>query len=320
MPIASSQSDEAKPDLAPVGPIVPHLWFDTEAVEATQFYAEVFPDSGVDHVRQLHDTPSGDVDVVEFHIGDQPFMAMSAGPAVRPNPSISFFLHFDPARDAAASEHLDATWKRLADGGLVRMELGEYPFSSHYGWVEDRYGINWQLMLSDPDGDPRPFVMPSLMFTRDQAGNAEEAIQRYVSLFPNARRGQTARYPAGMEPDHEGTLMYADFQLCGQWFAAMDSAHAHDFAFNEAISLLVECQTQEQMDHLSDALSAHPESEQCGWLKDRFGVSWQITPADLHAAMREGTQEQIDRVTHAFLPMKRLDLAAIRAAYEGAGQ
>lgn len=300
----------------PIGPIIPHLWFDTEAVEAARFYAEVFPDSAVDHVGQIRDTPAGDCDFVQFHVANQPLMAISAGPQFQLNPSISFLVNFDPSTDENAREHLDATWDRLG-GGVVRMELGEYPFAERYGWIEDRFGVNWQLILSDPDGDPRPFVVPSLLFTQDQAGKAEEAIELYTSLFPDSKRGQTARYPAGMEPDEEGTLMFADFQLCGQWFAAMDSAHPHDFAFNEALSLLVECETQDQMDRLSDALSAVPDAEQCGWLKDRFGVSWQITPRDLQTMMREGTQEQIARVTRAFMPMKRLDLATIRAAYEG---
>jgi predicted 3-demethylubiquinone-9 3-methyltransferase (glyoxalase superfamily) len=195
------------------------------------------------------------------------------------------------------------------------MELGEYSFSKRYGWVEDRYGVNWQLILTDAASEPRPSLMPSLMYVGDNAGKAEGAIDFYTSLFPDARRGQTARYPAGMEPDKEGTVMFADFQLAGQWFAAMDSAHVHDFGFSEAVSLLVECTTQEDIDRLWQALSAVPEAEQCGWLKDRYGVSWQITPALLHKMMREGTPEQVDRVTQAFLPMKKLDLAVIQAAY-----
>jgi len=302
---------------ARVGPITPHLWFDKEAVEAAKFYADVFPDAGVDHVGQIRDTPSGDCDIVDFHIGGQPFMAISAGPLFSPNPSISFFVNFDPSRDDAAREHLDAVWTRLADGGVVRMELGEYPFSKHYGWVEDRFGVNWQLILTDPAGDPRPFIVPSLMFVGDNAGKAEEAIGLYTSVFPDALRGQTARYPPGMEPDQEGTLMFADFQLAGQWFAAMDSAHPHDFRFTEGVSLLVACDGQDEMDRLSDALSAVPEAEQCGWLKDRFGVSWQIVPRGFQAMMREGTKEQVDRVTQAFMPMKRLDVAVLEKAYNG---
>lgn len=175
-------------------------------------------------------------------------------------------------------------------------------------------------MLPDPEADPRPFVVPCLMFTGGQAGKAEHAVARYLNHFPDSRRGQPVRFPAGMEPDEEGTLLFADFQLCSQWFVAMDSAREHDFVFNAATSLLVECTTQAQMDCLSDALSTVPEAEQCGWLKDGFGVSWQITPADLQTAMRQGIRAKIGRVTRAFLPMTLLDVAATRAAYEGSGE
>jgi predicted 3-demethylubiquinone-9 3-methyltransferase (glyoxalase superfamily) len=111
--------------------------------------------------------------------------------------------------------------------------------------------------------------------------------------------------------------MFADFMLEGQWFAAMDSAQEHNFAFNEAISLLVECETQEEIDYFWERLSAVPEAEQCGWLKDKFGLSWQISPAGLDETMTNGTPEQIDRVTQAFLPMKKFNIAELQKAYEG---
>jgi len=118
-----------------------------------------------------------------------------------------------------------------------------------------------------------------------------------------------------MEPDREGTLMFADFMLENQWFAAMDSAREHNFVFNEAISLLVRCDSQAEIDSVWSKLSAVPESEQCGWLKDRFGVSWQVAPAELHDMLAEGSPEQVASVTQAFLPMKKLDLAALQKAY-----
>ena len=129
--------------------------------------------------------------------------------------------------------------------------------------------------------------------------------------------GAIARYGPGQEPDKEGTVMFADFMLEGQWFAAMDSAHEHHFAFNEAISLLVQCDSQEEIDDYWKKLSAVPEAEQCGWLRDKFGVSWQISPAALDEMMKDGTREQIDRVTQAFLPMKKFDIAELQKAFEG---
>ncbi len=297
-----------------VGPIIPHFWLDRDAVEAARFYADIFPDASVDHVGLVRNTPSGDCETVAFSIAGMRFMAIGAGPSFKPNPSISFLVNFDPSRNVGTAD-LDALWEKLGEGGTVRMELGEYPFSKHYGWVEDRFGVNWQLMLTNPEGDPRPFLVPAFLFVGDVAGRAEEAIDYWTGVFPASKRGLSMHYSDGMEPDRAGELMFGDFQLCGQWFAAMDSRYGHDFGFTEGLSLLVECGSQSEMDGLFDALSAVPEAEQCGWLKDRFGVSWQVTPAALNVMMREGSQEQIDRVTQAFLPMKRLNLAGIEAAY-----
>lgn len=297
--------------------IIPHLWFDKEAKEAAEFYVAAFPDSKITNITTLHNTPSGDCDTVSFELSGYSFMAISAGPYFTINPSISFMVNFDPSRDENAKEHLNQLWEKLSEGGKVLMPLQEYPFSKWYGWVQDRFGVSWQLMLTNPEGEERPFIIPSLLFVGDVCGKTEEATDLYLSVFKNSTRGQIARYPAGMEPDKEGAVMFTDFQLEGQWFAAMDSAHQHEFAFNEGISLIVECEDQAEIDYFWEKLSAHPESEQCGWLKDAYGVSWQITPRRMNEMMREGTPEQIDRVTQAFLPMKKLDIATLEKAYTG---
>ena len=103
--------------------ITPHLWFDTQAVEAAEFYCEVFPDSRVTNVTTLHDTPSGDCDTVAFTVWGHDFMAISAGPEFEINPSISFMANFDPSALPDAEQELDRIWERLADGGEVLMEL-----------------------------------------------------------------------------------------------------------------------------------------------------------------------------------------------------
>ena len=149
--------------------ITPHLWYDKEAKEAAQFYCSVFPDSKVEHVTTLHDTPSGDCDVVAFTLMGQPFMAISAGPL---------------------------------------------------------------------------------------------------------------------------------------------------FKFNESVSFMVRCDTQEEIDRYFAKLSADPKSEQCGWLKDKYGLSWQIVPTVMDKVMRDKDQKKVDRVTQAFLPMKKLDIAALEKAYK----
>ncbi|HBY73588.1 MAG TPA: hypothetical protein DEG44_02745 [Candidatus Kerfeldbacteria bacterium] len=150
--------------------ITPHLWFDKEAKEAAEFYTAVFPDSKIINITTLHNTPSGDCDVVSFVLSGQPFMAISAGPL---------------------------------------------------------------------------------------------------------------------------------------------------FKFNEAISFRVDCATQKEIDYYWEKLSADPKAEQCGWCKDKYGLSWQIVPKAMDEMMSQGTPEQIDRVTQAFLPMKKFDIAKLQKAYEG---
>lgn len=297
--------------------ITPHLWFDREAKEAAGFYTSVFPDSKITNTTVLHDTPSGDTDIVSFELAGQPFMAISAGPYFKFNPSVSFFVNFDPSRDQHARENLDLLWEHLSQGGAVLMPLDQYPFSQRYGWLQDKYGVSWQLILSNPEGEERPVIVPSLLFVGAVAGRAEEAINFYLSVFKDSKMGFIQYVPAGQEPEKEGSVMFADFRLFDQWFVAMDSALQHEFAFNEAISFIVPCDTQEEIDYYWEQLSAVPEAEQCGWLKDRFGVSWQVTPTAMDEMMQNGTKEQIARVTQAFLKMKKFDLAELQKAYEG---
>jgi predicted 3-demethylubiquinone-9 3-methyltransferase (glyoxalase superfamily) len=292
--------------------ITPHLWFDTEAVEAANFYASTFPDSKVTNVTTISATPSGDTDIVSFELWGLPFMAISAGPLFKFTPAVSFLI------SCTNREQVDMLWALLSEGGTALMPLGSYPFSERYGWTEDRYGLSWQIMLAgEEQGGQR--ITPTLMFVGEVCGKAEEAINLYTSVFPNSEIGPILRYGNEEEPDEEGKIKHASFLLDGQEFAAMDSARGHDFGFNEAISFIVSCETQGEIDHYWDSLSAVPEVEQCGWLKDRYGLSWQVVPSAMDQMLRTGTKEQLAWVTEAFLRMKKFDLAELWRAYEGVG-
>lgn len=289
--------------------ITPHLWFDKEAKEAATLYTGLFQDSRILNVTTLHDTPSGDTDIVTLQLCGQRFQFISAGPLFRFTPAISFQVA------CGTKDEVDTLYGALVEGGSALMPLGEYPFSQRFAWVQDRYGVSWQLMYAA--GAARQQITPALMFVGAQCGKAEEAIRFYASVFPDARVGDILRYGKDEAPEVEGTVKQAAFTLAGQAFAAMDSAHRHDFGFNEAISLMVYCENQAEIDHYWDALSALPEAEQCGWLKDRYGVSWQIVPTAMDAMMADPDPQKIARVTQAFLPMKKFDLAALQRAYEG---
>lgn len=290
--------------------ITPHLWFDEEAVEAAEFYSATFPNSKITHVSVIKDTPAGDCDIVSFELFGQTFMAISAGPLFRFTPAISFLVR------CKTPDQVDELWGRLSEGGRALMPLDSYPFSDRYGWISDQYGVSWQLMR-DARGEVDQAIVPTLMFTGDVCGRAEEAAEHYASVFPESRIDHVDRYGQEDPPEQPGTVRHLYLELNGYKLAATDSARVHDFNFNEAISFMVGCETQEEIDHYWDALSAVPEAEQCGWLKDRFGVSWQIVPLALDELMSAGSEEQRTRVTQAFLQMKKFDIAKLIEAYEG---
>ncbi len=291
--------------------ITPHLWFDKEAREAARFYTSTFKNSGVKNTTTIHNTPSGSVDIVTIEVLGQEFTLISAGPLFKFNPSVSFLVA------CKTKDEVDALWGRLSEGGSALMELGEYPFSERYGWVQDKYGLSWQVMFMVGNRAIKQRITPTLMFVGKQCGKTEEAIGLYATVFHHARVGDILRYGRGEEPDKEGTVKHAAFTLEGQEFAAMDSAHKHDFTFNEAISFMVHCATQEEIDYYWGKLSAGREAAQCGCVKDKYGLSWQIVPTIMDEMKNDKDANKIARVTEASLKMKKFDIAKLKEAYEG---
>jgi predicted 3-demethylubiquinone-9 3-methyltransferase (glyoxalase superfamily) len=143
---------------------------------------------------------------------------------------------------------------------------------------------------------------------------AEEAINFYVSIFKNSRVGDVVRY-GDTGPGPKGQVMTAEFQLAGQQFIALNGGP--HFKFTEAISLVVNCDTQEEVDELWERLSEGGQKVQCGWLKDRFGLSWQIVPTVLKDLLKDKDPEKTNRVMQALMKMTKLDTAELKAAYEG---
>ena len=289
--------------------ITPHLWFDNNAEEAAKFYTSIFKDSKLKNVTTLHNTPSGTVEIFTVEVLGQEFTLISAGPLFKFNPSVSFLVA------CSTKEEVDELWKKLSEGGTALMDLGEYPFSEKYGWIQDKYGLSWQIMFMG-DHKIKQRIIPTLMFVGKHYGKAEEAINFYSSVFGNSRVGDILRYSKGEVPDKEGTVKHASFVLEDQDFAAMDSAREHNFAFNEAISFMVHCNTQKEIDYYWEKLSAYPEAEQCGWLKDKYGLSWQIVPNIMDEMLKDSDEKKIARVTEAFLQMKKLDIANLKEVYD----
>jgi predicted 3-demethylubiquinone-9 3-methyltransferase (glyoxalase superfamily) len=293
--------------------ITPFLWFDNQAEEAVNFYVSVFENSRVLGTVRYNKAgskaahmPEGSVMTVPFQLEGQVFTALNGGPVFKFNPSVSFTVYCE------TENKIDNLWKKLSQNGTVLMELGKYSWSNKYGWLSDQLGVSWQLIL--PDGKAEQKIVPSLMFVGDICGRAEEAINFYTSIFKNSGIKNIFRYGPDQKPDREGTVMYGDFRLNGQLFICMDSAHEHAFSFNEAISFVINCDTQEEVDHYWNNLSAHPGSEQCGWLKDKFGLSWQIVPVQLGRLLESPDKEKSQRVMKTMLGMKKLDIDALMNA------
>jgi len=289
--------------------ITPHLWFDKEAKEAAEFYTSLLPNSRVTSSSTIHNTPSGDCDIVSFELANQPFMAISAGPVFKFNPSISFHIKFK------TKDEVDAVWNKLSSGGKVLMPLASYPFSERYGWIQDKYGLSWQLIYAG-NNEINQKITPVLMFVGKNYGKTEEAINFYTLVFNNSKILFTQHYGEGEDPNKKGTVKYISYNLNGLEFGAMDSAKVTDFTFNEAVSFIIPCENQEEIDYYWSKLSADPKAEACGWLKDKYGISWQVLPTIMGEMMNNGTKEQTERVTKAFLSMKKFDISKLKAAYK----
>jgi predicted 3-demethylubiquinone-9 3-methyltransferase (glyoxalase superfamily) len=288
--------------------ITPFLWFDDNAEEAMNFYVSIFKNSEVLSVNRYGEAgpgQEGTVMTATFRLSGLEFMALNGGPQFKFTPAISFFV------SCKNEQEVDGLWTNLSDGGIVLMGLGTYPFSDKFGWVMDKFGVSWQMSLAGVTQTIAPF----LMFVGAQHGRAEEAMNFYVSLFKNSRIVQLERYGPG-EEEPEGTVKHATFSLSGQEFMAIDSNREHPFTFTPAISLFITCDTQQEVDALWDRLSEGGATSQCGWLTDRFGVSWQVVPFVLGELLQDKDPVKSNRVMQAMLQMTKLDIATLERAYE----
>lgn len=303
-------------DMATQQLITNSLWFDDQAEEAARFYTSLIPGSSIGNITRYgkegyeqHQRPEGSVMTITFNLGGVGFTAINGGPVFKFNPSISFFIMCETEQET------DKLWNELLRGGMALMPLDKYAWSDKYGWVMDRYGLSWQVAWGKLD-DVGQKIAPSLMFTGAQHGRAEEALRLYTSIFDNSSVTGILKYGPN-EEDKEGTVKHAQITLAGQTFMVMDSGYDHGFGFNEAISFIVHCNTQQEIDHYWNRLTQDGEEGPCGWLKDKFGVSWQVVPAALQKMLQDADRTKTERVTKAFMQMKKMDIATLEQAFNG---
>jgi len=274
--------------------IYPCLWFDGQAKAAADFYCSILKNSKI-----TIDTPM----VVNFELNGKKFMGLNGGPKFKFTPAISIFVTCESINET------NDTWKKLIDGGKALIPIDKQPWSERYGWVQDKFGLTWQISVVNNAGDKQK-ITPSMLFTGNQFGKAEEAIKFYTSVFDNSSTDSLIHYPK--EDDNAGKVMYSEFKLNQHDIIAMDGPGIHDYTFNEAVSLVVNCETQKEIDYYWNKLTKGGEESMCGWLQDKFGVSWQIVPTIIGKLMSDPEKSQ--RVMHSVLQMRKLDIETLMNA------
>lgn len=272
-------------------PIYPCLWFDGRAAEAATFYTSVFANSRITSNMPV---------VVLFELAGKKFMGLNGGPQFKFTQSVSMFVFCE------TEQEMDTLWNKLKEQGTVMMPLEKYPFAEKFGWTTDRFGLSWQLFFSGTKQE----IKPCLLFVGDQFGRAEEAMNFYTSVFKGSQITDINRYEKGQPA--EGKVSHARFNLGETGFVTTESDYAHNFSFNESISFVVDCETQDEIDYYWNKLSEGGSESMCGWLKDKFGISWQVVPTVLGKLMSDPQRSQ--RVVQAFLKMKKFDIEKLLQA------
>ena len=273
--------------------ITPCLWYNGQAQEAAALYCSVFTDAKITAQSPI---------VTAINVSGHSITLLDGGPMYKPNPSISFFYICEK------EDELNKIWNAFSKEGTVLMPLDKYPWSEKYGWINDKFGISWQIALGNIS-DVGQKITPCLMFTGKQYGRADEAIAHYSSIFKNVKVDGILRYGANELPDQEGKVKHAQFALNDQKFMIMESAAPHNFTFTEGISLTIHCETQKEIDYYWEKLTESGAESMCGWLKDKFGVSWQIVPNILNKIMSDPAKA--GKAAQAFMSMRKLNIEQI---------
>ncbi|SUX45020.1 VOC family protein [Chryseobacterium indoltheticum] len=281
--------------------IFPCLWYDGDAKESAEFYCKIFDG------KITADTPV----VLNLELFGQKLMLLNGGPHFEKNASVSFMIMCE------TEDEVQKYWDQLEDGGIVLMALDSYPWSKKYGWIRDKFGVTWQLYLGEKKSEQR--IIPTLMFIHQNNGKAMEAMELYTKIFPNSKIESVLKYGEGVnDENHEvpENVQHTHFEIDGYSLFCMDNSYDHKFDFNEGISMVIMTDNQEETDHLWSSLTADGGRESmCGWLKDKFGMSWQIVPKRLIELMSDSDQQKAQNVVKAMMKMQKIVIKDLEEAY-----
>lgn len=284
--------------------IIPCIWFDNEAEQAVKFYCSLFDNSKVNRITrygkagfEYHHKPEGSVMTIEFELNGQKFLALNGGPDFKLNESVSFFVYCE------TEERINFLYEKLSESGSINMPLDKYDWSPKYAWVKDKFGLSWQLDIEAINSPQK--IVPSLLFVNENYKKVKVAINFYVSVFPNSTI--LVEYPSN---DY---LLFSQAKLNGSLLNAMSGGDIkHNFDFNDALSFIITCDSQDEIDYYWNKLTEGGKEVQCGWLKDKFGVSWQVVPKILNELISK--PEKADRVMSVVLEMKKFNIKKLMEA------
>ncbi|SFT73240.1 Glyoxalase superfamily enzyme, possibly 3-demethylubiquinone-9 3-methyltransferase [Lishizhenia tianjinensis] len=272
------------------------IWLDNSASEAASFYAQV-----LHNVQILSESPF----LTGIDIDGTRVTLMNGGPSYRPSPAVSFYYLIEEEKD------FNQVYTALMQEGKVYLPLDQYPWAEKYAWVEDKFGVSWQLALGEISLVNQR-VSPFLTFTGANFGRGEEALSLYAELFSDYQSGGVLKYPEAMGADYSGKIQHTQFSINGTVLMLSENPQQHTWQFTEGNSFMLLCDSQEEIDSFWSKLSEGGEEGRCGWLKDKFGISWQIIPSVLGSLMQD--QSRIEAVSKAFMAMKKIDIETLTLA------
>lgn len=296
--------------------ITPFLWFDNNAEEAVKFYTALFENSDILSITRYNEQSAqasgqkpGTAMTIAFKLEGQSFTALNGGPHFKLNPSISFFVYCE------SEEKINKLFKKLSDGGTVMMPLDKYDWSPRYAWVQDKFGLSWQLDVDKINSSQK--ILPALLFANEQYAKVKDAVNFYTSVFPESKIILESPFPP-TDNIPKDALLFVQFSLSGYLFNAMSGGTLkHEFDFNEAFSFVVNCKDQQEVDYYWSKLTSDGGMEsQCAWLKDKFGISWQIVPNRLIELLGDSNPVKAQKVMIAMLQMKKIVIADLEMAYQ----
>ena len=276
--------------------IFPCLWFNQNGSEAAKFYTSVFRNTKI-----TVDTPM----VINIEIEGQKLMFLNGGPMFQPNLTLSLMMMCD------SKEEAESYYQKLSEKGKVMMELDSYPWSESYAWVEDQYGISWQIYYTK---EYKQKFSPVMMFTGQNNGKCKEALNYYTTVFPNSNIESVMEYEEG-QGDTAGNVAHSQFNINDYLMMAMDSSHGHKVNFTEGTSMTIMTKDQEETDYYWNEFTKEGQESMCGWLKDKYGFSWQIVPNRLIELTNTHEVEKAQKAFGAMMKMKKIIIKDIEDAY-----